>query len=190
MPSSLSTLRALCAAIALLFVFAQPAAAQLSFKPTAEAVQEDKLLKALKEGDKITGRIIDPGHDGLQPDPAGGPRLARFPAQQAADHRRRRHPRNAGAAGDLPDGARPDSRRSRLLRHQDPALCELRALHPLADGELLHRAGAVGPQHQLRPGPDPAAVRRRGIRDHVGLRQDRARLPGVSVHARPRRSCS
>ncbi|CAN7190828.1 formate dehydrogenase subunit gamma [Bradyrhizobium sp. LjRoot220] len=60
MPSSLSSLRALCAAIALLFVFAHPAAAQLSFKPTAEAVQEDKLLNALKEGDKITGRITIP----------------------------------------------------------------------------------------------------------------------------------
>ena len=60
MPSSLSSLRALCAAIALLFAFAHPAAAQLSFKPTAEAVQEDKLLKALKEGDKITGRISIP----------------------------------------------------------------------------------------------------------------------------------
>ena len=60
MPSSLSTLKALCAALALLFVVAHPAAAQLSFKPTAEAVQEDKLLNALKEGDKITGRIIIP----------------------------------------------------------------------------------------------------------------------------------
>jgi len=60
MPSSLSILRALCAAIALLFVFAHPAAAQLTFKPTAEAVQEDQLLKALKEGDKITGRISIP----------------------------------------------------------------------------------------------------------------------------------
>jgi formate dehydrogenase subunit gamma len=60
MPSSLSNLRALCAAIALLFAFAHPAAAQLSFKPTAEAVQEDKLLNALKEGDRITGRISIP----------------------------------------------------------------------------------------------------------------------------------
>jgi len=70
MPSSLSTLkasiqggsivRAVCAAMALLFVLAHPAAAQLSFKPTAEAVQEDKLLNALKEGDKITGRITIP----------------------------------------------------------------------------------------------------------------------------------
>jgi formate dehydrogenase subunit gamma len=46
--------------MALLFAFAHPAAAQLSFKPTAEAVQEDKLLNALKEGDKITGRISIP----------------------------------------------------------------------------------------------------------------------------------
>ena len=61
MPGSLSILNGpLCAALALLFVFAQPAAAQLSFKPTAEAVQEDKLLNALKEGDKITGRISIP----------------------------------------------------------------------------------------------------------------------------------
>src|SRR3981189_153664 len=65
MPGSLSTfkvrmLSAICAAFALLFVLAYPAAAQLSFKPTAEAVQEDKLLNALKEGDKITGRITIP----------------------------------------------------------------------------------------------------------------------------------
>jgi formate dehydrogenase subunit gamma len=61
MPGSLSTLtRALCAAIALLFVLAHPAAAQLSFKPTAESVKEDQLLNALKEGDKISGRISIP----------------------------------------------------------------------------------------------------------------------------------
>jgi formate dehydrogenase subunit gamma len=61
MPSSLSTLpRALCAALALLFVLAYPAAAQLSFNPTAESVHEDQLLKALKEGDKISGRITIP----------------------------------------------------------------------------------------------------------------------------------
>jgi formate dehydrogenase subunit gamma len=61
MPSSLSTLtRALCAAVALLFVLAHPAAAQLSFKPTAESVKEDQLLNALKEGDKISGRISIP----------------------------------------------------------------------------------------------------------------------------------
>ena len=61
MPSSLSTLpRALCAAIALLFMLAHPAAAQLSFKPTAESVHEDQLLNALKEGDKISGRISIP----------------------------------------------------------------------------------------------------------------------------------
>ena len=60
MPSSLSTLRALSAAIVLLLAFAHPAAAQLSFKPTAESVSEDKLLNALKEGDKISGRISIP----------------------------------------------------------------------------------------------------------------------------------
>ena len=60
MSISLSTLKAICAAVAVLFVLAQPAAAQLSFKPTADAVHEDQLLKALKEGDKITGRITIP----------------------------------------------------------------------------------------------------------------------------------
>src|SRR5258708_18034291 len=65
MPGSFSTLKALlpravCGALALMLVLAHPAAAQLSFKPTAEAVQEDKLLNALKEGDKITGRITIP----------------------------------------------------------------------------------------------------------------------------------
>src|SRR5882672_2062220 len=56
----LSSFRVLGAAILLLIAFAHPAAAQLSFKPTAEAVQEDKLLNALKEGDKISGRITIP----------------------------------------------------------------------------------------------------------------------------------
>src|SRR3954469_841833 len=60
MPSSLSNLRAFSAAIVLLLAFAHPAAAQLSFKPTAESVSEDKLLNALKEGDKISGRISIP----------------------------------------------------------------------------------------------------------------------------------
>lgn len=68
MPGSLSILRLagfkpLFVALALLFAFAHPATAQLSFKPTAEAVHEDKLLNALKEGDKITGRVSIP--DGM-----------------------------------------------------------------------------------------------------------------------------
>jgi formate dehydrogenase subunit gamma len=36
------------------------AAAQVSFRPTAEAVQEDQLLNTLRRGDKITGRITIP----------------------------------------------------------------------------------------------------------------------------------
>jgi formate dehydrogenase subunit gamma len=65
MPGSFSILRfavlkPLLAALALLFVLANPAAAQLSFKPTAEAVHEEKLLNALKEGDKISGRVSIP----------------------------------------------------------------------------------------------------------------------------------
>jgi formate dehydrogenase subunit gamma len=65
MPGSFSiprfaVLKTVFAALALLLVFASPAAAQLSFKPTAEAVQEDKLLNALKEGDKISGRVSIP----------------------------------------------------------------------------------------------------------------------------------
>jgi formate dehydrogenase subunit gamma len=55
-----STLKVMCAGFALVFVLVQPAAAQLSFKPTAESVHEDQLLNALKEGDKITGRISIP----------------------------------------------------------------------------------------------------------------------------------
>jgi formate dehydrogenase subunit gamma len=50
----------LCLALALLLPAALPAAAQLSFKPTEQAVQEDKLLNALKGGDKVTGRITIP----------------------------------------------------------------------------------------------------------------------------------
>ncbi len=68
MPSLLSILKSilapLCLALALSFAVALPAAAQLSFKPTEQAVQEDKLLNALKGGDKVTGRITIPDHDG------------------------------------------------------------------------------------------------------------------------------
>ena len=61
LPSILRTILApLCLALALSFAVALPAAAQLSFKPTEQAVQEDKLLNALKGGDKVTGRITIP----------------------------------------------------------------------------------------------------------------------------------
>ena len=60
MPSSLSILRPILVALAVVFAAALPAAAQLSFKPTEQAVQEDKLLNALKGGDKVTGRITIP----------------------------------------------------------------------------------------------------------------------------------
>src|SRR5438105_78280 len=59
MSKTISSLRAI-GAIVLLLAFALPASAQLSFKPTAQAVNEDQLLGALKEGDKITGRITIP----------------------------------------------------------------------------------------------------------------------------------
>ncbi len=55
-----SILAPLCLAFALLFAASPPATAQLSFKPTEQAVQEDKLLDALKAGDKVTGRITIP----------------------------------------------------------------------------------------------------------------------------------
>ena len=54
------TIKTVFIAFALLFVFAPKADAQLSFKPTAEAVNEDQLLKGLKEGDRISGRISIP----------------------------------------------------------------------------------------------------------------------------------
>jgi formate dehydrogenase subunit gamma len=60
MPSLHSLLRAILVAVAVTFAAALPAAAQLSFKPTEQAVQEDKLLGALKGGDKVTGRITIP----------------------------------------------------------------------------------------------------------------------------------
>src|SRR5215210_7391883 len=60
MSKTISSFRTVCAALVLLFAFTLPAAAQLSFKPTAESVHEDQLLNALKEGDKITGRITIP----------------------------------------------------------------------------------------------------------------------------------
>lgn len=64
MPSLLATLRStlapLCVAGALLVVANAPAPAQISFKPTEQAVKEEQLLNALKGGDKVTGRITIP----------------------------------------------------------------------------------------------------------------------------------
>lgn len=60
MPNLPSILRTFFTACALLLAVALPAAAQVSFQPTAEAVQEEKLLNALKGGDKVTGRISIP----------------------------------------------------------------------------------------------------------------------------------
>jgi formate dehydrogenase subunit gamma len=64
MPSLHSILKSivgpLCLAFVLLVAPSLPATAQLSFKPTEQAVQEDKLLNALKGGDKVTGRITIP----------------------------------------------------------------------------------------------------------------------------------
>ena len=186
MPGSLSTLKALCAAFALLFVVAHPAAAQLSFKPTAEAVQEDKLLNALKEGDKITGRISIPD--------AMSSSLIQPAGRDWRDFQRSKLPIIGGVAiiGMVVLLAIFLMVRGRIrVEHGFSGrkilrFASFRALHPLADGKLLHRAGAVGPQHQLRPHADSAAVRRRSLLDHVGLRQIRPRLSGVSVHARPR----
>jgi formate dehydrogenase subunit gamma len=60
MPSLLSILRPLCLSLAVLFAAASPVAAQNNFRPTDQAVQEDKLLNALKGGDRVSGRITIP----------------------------------------------------------------------------------------------------------------------------------
>ena len=151
MPGSLSTLKALCAAFALLFVVAQPAAAQLSFKPTAEAVQEDKLLNALKEGDKITGRISIPD--------AMSASLIQPAGRDWRDFQRSKLPIIGGVAilGMLALLAiflmvrGQNSHLSGVLGNDDPAFRRFRALRPLADGKLLHHSGAVRPQHQFWP---------------------------------------
>ncbi len=56
--------KTLVAALALLFASAMlPAVAQYNnFQPTKEAVQEDKLLRQLKDGDRLSGRISIPDH--------------------------------------------------------------------------------------------------------------------------------
>ena len=133
MPSSLSILKTLFAAFALLVVLAHPAAAQLSFNPTAEAVHEDKLLKALKEGDKISGRITIPD--------TAAANLIQPAGRDWRDFHRSKLPIIGGVTiigmlavlADLPDGARQDSHRPGIGGEDDPALRQLRALHPLAD---------------------------------------------------------
>jgi len=55
-------IKSLAAALAIIFASAMlPAAAQYNnFNPTREAVSEDALLKALKSGDTLSGRITIP----------------------------------------------------------------------------------------------------------------------------------
>ena len=151
MSISISTLRAVCAAIALLFVFAHPAAAQLSFKPTAEAVQEDKLLNALKEGDKITGRITIP-------DPMASS-LIQPAGRDWRDFQRHKLPIIGGIAiiGMLALLAIFLAVRGRIRVEHGFSGRKLlrfasfeRFTHWLT-ATLLHHSRAVGPQHQLRP---------------------------------------
>ena len=186
MPSSLSSLRALCAAIALLFVFAHPAAAQLTFKPTAEAVQEDQLLKALKEGDKITGRISIPDTMASS--------LIQPAGRDWRDFQRSKLPIIGGVAilGMLV-----------LLAIFLMVRGRIRVDHGFSGTKILRFASFERFTHWLTAScfvvlalsglnisfgrvlimPLFGAA---GVRDHVGMGQDRARLSGVSVHARPR----
>lgn len=61
MSSPSSFLKAAFATLALVFALAAtPAAAQNNFNPTAQSVKEDQLLKALKDGDRLTGRVSIP----------------------------------------------------------------------------------------------------------------------------------
>ena len=55
-------LKSLVALLALAFIASSPAAAQNynNFNPTKEAVKEEQLLKALKSGEQLTGRISIP----------------------------------------------------------------------------------------------------------------------------------
>ena len=61
MSSPSSILKMLAAAMALAFTLAvTPAVAQNNFNPTAQAVKEDQLLNALKDGGRLTGRVSIP----------------------------------------------------------------------------------------------------------------------------------
>ncbi|MDO9443105.1 MAG: formate dehydrogenase subunit gamma [Beijerinckiaceae bacterium] len=62
MSSPSSIIKTLAAALALAFAVAiAPAAAQNNnFNPTAQSVKEDQLLNALKEGDRLSGRVSIP----------------------------------------------------------------------------------------------------------------------------------
>ena len=55
-------LKSLVALLALAFIASTPVAAQNNnnFNPTKEAVKEEQLLKALKSGEHLTGRISIP----------------------------------------------------------------------------------------------------------------------------------
>ncbi|MDB5595081.1 MAG: formate dehydrogenase subunit gamma [Hyphomicrobiales bacterium] len=61
MSSPSSFLKVAFATLALVFALAAtPACAQNNFNPTAQSVKEDQLLKALKDGDRLTGRVSIP----------------------------------------------------------------------------------------------------------------------------------
>jgi formate dehydrogenase subunit gamma len=82
MPNLLTHIKTLCAALVISLAVASPAAAQLVFKPTAEAVQEDKLLNALKQGDSISGRITIPDRNASSLIQPGGTQWRDFQRSQ------------------------------------------------------------------------------------------------------------
>ena len=159
------------------------AAADASVNPTAQSVKEQELLKELQ---KIQGRSSLPdARTGVLEQPAG--RDWRQFHQVTL--------RWIGAIAILGMLARADpvlsdprhgAHRSRAVRPHAGALQCVRALRALDDGELLHRARPVGPQHHLRQGAADAAHRAGGVRELVAVGQVRAQLPELPLHARRR----
>ena len=152
-----------------------------SVNPTASSVREDQLLERAQPD-------LRPLHaarpEGLHARAAGRARMAALPRGDAAHHRRRRDPRHAGAAGAVLSDPRHGADRAWPLRARAGALLGVRAAGALDDGDVLHRAGAVGPQHHVRPVVAAAADRGAGVRRRVAVAEIRAQLPELPVHAR------
>ena len=128
----------------------------------------------------------DPRHQVLQARAAARPRLAPIPRGDAALDRRHRHPRHAGAAGDVLSDPRHGADRKRAVGPHDRALQRVRALRALDDGDLLHHPGYHRAQHHLRQGAAAAADRAAGVLRLVAGGEVRAQLSELPVHARRR----
>ena len=139
--------RFIVGALALAFVVAvaTPAGAAAQSRQFGQPDRKRGQRRAAPAGSStsISGRCTHARSEGLHARAAGRPRLARVPPAHAADDRRDRDPRHAGAAGAVLSVPRHGQDRERPLRAHHRTLQCVRALRALDDRDLLHHPRAV-----------------------------------------------